>query len=281
MMKFAMLTRLSPDASHAPDSLRALERDVVARIESECPSLRWLANYVVLGNHNYFDLLEVPDVETAIKVSLLVRAYGPAHTEIWPLLEWTDFKRSLDRTAGVRSREPRTNGGQRDRGLAEAAIGYLRKQGAAFRLTNYPLPEQQPAIAHALRPGAHDVTTRVVLVDGRPAIACVPSGSSVNMARLGSVLGGNVLAGSPDDLPGAFRGASEPIPPLGHLIGVPLFVDEQLTASIMLAFHAFSSGVCIEVAYEDFARIEQPKILPLATAGSLPAAAPGASQAQP
>jgi len=158
--------------------------------------------------------------------------------------------------------------------LMSAVLAYLRAEGAAFRLTNYPVPEAQPAIAHPLRPGGQDVSTRVVLVDGRPALACVPEGMTVNAAGLAAALGASVLQGSPNDLPGEFRGAPEPIPPLGHLLGVPLFVDERLAASTILAFRAFSRGVCVELAYGDFARMEQPKIVSLAIGGSLSAHAP-------
>jgi prolyl-tRNA editing enzyme YbaK/EbsC (Cys-tRNA(Pro) deacylase) len=281
MMTFAMLTRLSPDASHAPARLRLLEREVVRRIEAECPTLRWIANYVVLGNHNYFDLFAVPDMETALKVSLIVSAFGPAHTEMFPLIDWAEFKLLLDD-----AEHPRTNGSApaptATSSLADRAIAYLRKEGAAFRLTNFPVLDGRPVVPHhhALRPGAHDVSTHVVLVNGRPALACVPQGSTVNVGSMSIALGANVLEATPADLPGDFRGASEPIPPLGHLLGVPLYVDDQLATSTVIAFEAFSSGVSVQLAYEDYARIESPRTLQIVLRGSIAPPAPTASHAR-
>jgi Ala-tRNA(Pro) deacylase len=284
MMTFAMLTRLSPDASHAPARLRLLEREVVRRIEAECPSLRWIANYVVLGNHNYFDLFAVPDMESALKVSLIVAAFAPAQTEIWPLLDWAEYTNLLDGAErAARTSDTRTDGHAHNAdgaALSDIAIAYLRREGAAFRLTNFPVPESQPAIAHSLRPGAHDVSTRVVLVNGRPALACVPQGGTVNIAALAAVLGANVLEATSDDLPGEFRGAPDPIPPLGHLLGVPLYVDEQLVTSTVIAFEAFSSGVSVQLAYEDFARIERPRTLPIVARGTLAPPPPVSSHAR-
>ncbi|MDB4995047.1 MAG: hypothetical protein JWM74_2479, partial [Myxococcaceae bacterium] len=238
-----------------------------------------------LGNHNYFDLFAVPDMATALKVSLIVSAFGPAHTEMFPLLDWAEFKELLDdaehpRTSGdaATTVAPATAGSS----LADLAIAYLRREGAAFRLTNFPVADGQLVVAHhhALRPGAHDVATRVVLVNGRPALACVPQGSTVNVGSLSIALGANVLEATPADLPGDFRGAPEPIPPLGHLLGVPLYVDDQLATSTVIAFEAFSSGVGVQLAYEDFARIETPRTLPLVHRGSVVPSAPAPTHAR-
>jgi hypothetical protein len=38
------------------------------------------------------DIFRAKDIETASKVSTLVRAFGHAHTEIWTATEWGRFK---------------------------------------------------------------------------------------------------------------------------------------------------------------------------------------------
>jgi prolyl-tRNA editing enzyme YbaK/EbsC (Cys-tRNA(Pro) deacylase) len=267
MITFAMLTRLGPGPSHGLGDLPSLERETVRKVEIECPSLRWIASYAVLGNANYLDVFEAPDVETALKAGLVIGAHAGAQTEIWPVVEWPQFKRALR----TRVREVRTDqsSGQDAATAMSAVVAYLTQQGAAFRVTSYPVPEEEPAVAHRLHPGAQLVSTRIVLVDGRPAIACRPEGVPLDTACLGAALGASVLEGTSRDLPGAFSGAPEPLPPLGHLIGVPLLVDETLGAGGSVVFHAFSRGVYVEVGYEDFARIEQPKMVPLAVSGEL------------
>jgi uncharacterized protein with GYD domain len=91
MPTYAMLTRLSPEALARPASVVELNRQVAERLQRECPGITWLANYAVLGPYDYLDIFEAPDVDTATKVSLLVRSFGHATTETWVVTPWERF----------------------------------------------------------------------------------------------------------------------------------------------------------------------------------------------
>jgi uncharacterized protein with GYD domain len=91
MATYAMLTRLSPEAVARPESVVQLNSQVADRVKRECPAVKWLANYAVLGACDYLDIFEAPDPETATKVSLLVRSFGHATTETWIATPWDRF----------------------------------------------------------------------------------------------------------------------------------------------------------------------------------------------
>ncbi len=91
MATYVMLTKLSPEALTRPDSVIELNRKVEDRIKKECPGVKWLANYSVLGPCDYLDIFEAPDSEAATKVSLLVRSFGHATTETWVATPWERF----------------------------------------------------------------------------------------------------------------------------------------------------------------------------------------------
>jgi uncharacterized protein with GYD domain len=91
MATYAMLTRLSPDAVTKPETIAELGRKVTEKLNAECPEARWIASYAVLGPCDYLDLFEAPDNEAASKVSVVVRSFGHATTEIWPLTPWERF----------------------------------------------------------------------------------------------------------------------------------------------------------------------------------------------
>lgn len=96
MSTFIMFTRLSPETLKDPSSLHQLEQETMMHVRAECPEVQWLHNYAVTGPYDYVDIFEAPDVETATKVSTLVRTYGHAHSEIWPATEWDTYKQMLN-----------------------------------------------------------------------------------------------------------------------------------------------------------------------------------------
>ena len=99
MGTYIMLTRLSPEAVAKPQSVTQLNKQVEGRIKKECPGVTWLANYAVLGPCDYLDIFEAPDVDTATKVSLIVRSFGHATTETWIATQWDRF---VDLVSGLK-----------------------------------------------------------------------------------------------------------------------------------------------------------------------------------
>ncbi|HEX9892521.1 MAG TPA: GYD domain-containing protein [Gemmatimonadales bacterium] len=92
MQTFVMLTRLSPEAVRHPQGYEVLERAAMNAIHAECPQVRWLHSWAVLGPHDYLDVFAAPDLETAVRVATLVRIAGHAHTEVWGAVEWPAFR---------------------------------------------------------------------------------------------------------------------------------------------------------------------------------------------
>ncbi len=91
MATYVMLTKLAPEAVTNPSKLEDLNNQVADKIRKECPNVKWVANYAVLGGCDYLDIFEAPDTETATKVALLVRSFGHATTETWLATPWDRF----------------------------------------------------------------------------------------------------------------------------------------------------------------------------------------------
>jgi uncharacterized protein with GYD domain len=130
---FVMLTRVPPEMLQSPRSLEDMEKQAAERVRAECPEVRWLHSYALLGPHDYLDVFEAPDPETAAKVSTLIRAHGRAHTETYTALEWARYKeqvRDLSEAEG------------RDR-----PFGFRRTAGGALE----PVAEEQAAVDCMLR----------------------------------------------------------------------------------------------------------------------------------
>jgi uncharacterized protein with GYD domain len=92
MPTYVVLTRLTPETVKTPKALKRLEKAVSAAIRRECPQVKWLANYAVLGPHDYLDIFEAPDETAAAKVVVIIRSFGHAQTETWTALPWERFE---------------------------------------------------------------------------------------------------------------------------------------------------------------------------------------------
>lgn len=92
MGTFVMLTKLATGVTRTGTHIEELERSAMDRVKYQCPTVHWLHSYAVLGRPDYVDIFTAPDIETAMKVSALVRTFGAADTEIWPAVEWDQFR---------------------------------------------------------------------------------------------------------------------------------------------------------------------------------------------
>lgn len=111
----------------------------------------------------------------------------------------------------------------------------------------------------------------MVLVGGRAAIACMPRGDKLSLPRLRYELGMDVLEGTPADLPPPYSRAAGRIPPLGGAMSALTIVDERVSLAAALVFTAFVPTDHVELPYDEFARLERPRIASFAVGGELPA----------
>ncbi len=152
-------------------------------------------------------------------------------------------------------------------------VDFLHASRVPFRLASYPSPEEEPFAAHALPPGGILVDTRVLRVDGQPVLAVFPADESVDLAAVTSDLGGLAVDAGVAELPRELEHARGTIPPFGQLFGVSVLVDTRVASAAVLVFRAFSKSDFFEIPYDDYARLEQPRLAPFASLAEL--ATPG------
>lgn len=110
--------------------------------------------------------------------------------------------------------------------------------------------------------GRNLAKTVIVKLDGKLAMAVLPSKYHVNLERLrvASSSGSVDLAGEEEfsrKFPGCDEGA---MPPFGNLYGMPVYVDTILTEDEEIAFNACSHTELIQLAYKDFEKLVKPTV---------------------
>ena len=91
MQTYILLTKLAPEAN---DQLKDRERtshEWYNRVKQECPEVKFIAHYALLGQYDFLDIYEAPDEETAAKLSMISRMSGALYAEILIAIEHKKF----------------------------------------------------------------------------------------------------------------------------------------------------------------------------------------------
>jgi uncharacterized protein with GYD domain len=89
MKTFIMMTKIAPknaDIIEVSQSLQAHTRNSsewISDIKENCPEVKILAHYALLGPYDFMCIYEAPDEKIAAKVSMISRAQGTYQIESW------------------------------------------------------------------------------------------------------------------------------------------------------------------------------------------------------
>ena len=75
-MTFILLTKLSPEISKQMKDRARLGRVWLEQVKEKCPEVKFIEHYALLGSHDFLDIYEAPDEETAAKVSMISLSNG-------------------------------------------------------------------------------------------------------------------------------------------------------------------------------------------------------------
>lgn len=98
MQTYILLTKLSPEVSKKMKDRSKIGHSWLDHVKEKCPQVKFVAHYAILGQYDFIDIYEAPDVETAAKVSMISQANGALHAES---LAAIPYKRFLELTGEI------------------------------------------------------------------------------------------------------------------------------------------------------------------------------------
>ena len=121
----------------------------------------------------------------------------------------------------------------------------------------------QEIAASAHIPGRELAKVVMVKVDGDMAMVVLPADHKVDFTDLvETVAADNAELATEGEFRNLFPGCEVgAMPPFGNLYGMEVFVEESLADDEAIAFNAGSHTELIRLAYADFERLVQPKVL--------------------
>jgi uncharacterized protein with GYD domain len=93
MQTFILLTKLSQELATRIGNREEIGKSWLMAVKEKCPKVKFIAHYAILGQYDFLDIYEAPDIETAAKVSMVSRQNGASHAESLPAIE---YKRYVD-----------------------------------------------------------------------------------------------------------------------------------------------------------------------------------------
>jgi uncharacterized protein with GYD domain len=98
MPTYVMMTKLSPELAKDVKQRADHGRAWMERVKKDCPDVKFLSHYFLLGPYDFIDIYEAPNEEVATKVSMISMAEGAVAAESWTAVP---YKRFLELIKGL------------------------------------------------------------------------------------------------------------------------------------------------------------------------------------
>jgi Ala-tRNA(Pro) deacylase len=145
---------------------------------------------------------------------------------------------------------------------------YLDKHNIKYvAISHSPAYTAQGIAALTHIPGKELAKTVIVKLDGKLAMAVLPASFHVDLVLLKKATKAKAVELASenefkDQFPECETGA---MPPFGNLYDVDVFADESLAKDKEIAFNACSHRELIRLAWEDFEKLVEPRIIRFST----------------
>jgi len=91
MATYILVTKLSTELTKDLKKRAGIGRKWMERVKKDCPEVKFIGHYALLGPYDFLDIYEAPDEETAAKVSMISLSGGATSAESWTALPYKRF----------------------------------------------------------------------------------------------------------------------------------------------------------------------------------------------
>ncbi|HEC33191.1 MAG TPA: GYD domain-containing protein, partial [Chloroflexi bacterium] len=81
MATFILLSKVSLRRPGEVRALSAMDEAFGQRLREECPEVKRIASYALLGEYDFLHIFEAPDARIATKVALIANVFGHCTTQ--------------------------------------------------------------------------------------------------------------------------------------------------------------------------------------------------------
>jgi uncharacterized protein with GYD domain len=96
MTTFVLLTKVSAERVKEVRDLPRMDQMFERKLKEECPEVKRVASYALLGAYDFLHVFEAPDAIAAAKVALLANEFGPGTTQTLTAIPFDEFSRLIE-----------------------------------------------------------------------------------------------------------------------------------------------------------------------------------------
>jgi len=92
MTTFILLSKVSLRSPGEVKTMGEMDQEFGQRLAEECPEVRRIASYAILGEYDFLHVFEAPDAKIATKVALLAQTFGAGTTQTLTAIPLDEFR---------------------------------------------------------------------------------------------------------------------------------------------------------------------------------------------
>jgi uncharacterized protein with GYD domain len=96
MPTFVLLSKVSSGGTTQVRSVVEGDERFEAQLIRQCPGVKRIASYALLGAFDFLHIFEAPDAKEAAKVALLANSFGAASTQTFTAIPFSEFREIVE-----------------------------------------------------------------------------------------------------------------------------------------------------------------------------------------
>lgn len=95
MTTFVLLSKVAAESVKRVKNLPAMDKAFDRKLKEQCPEVKRVASYALLGSYDFMHIFEAPDAVNAAKVALLANEFGAGSTQTLTAIPFGEFTQML------------------------------------------------------------------------------------------------------------------------------------------------------------------------------------------
>ena len=96
MTTFVLLSKVSSEGIRHVRSLIEMDKEFDAQLKNQCPEVRRLGSYALLGAYDFLHIFEAADAREAAKVALIANSFGVTSTQTLTAIPFIEFREIVE-----------------------------------------------------------------------------------------------------------------------------------------------------------------------------------------